>query len=77
MCVIGPNGTGKCGVLKVVRHLLRTRAAAQSRTGRAGDLGELLREPSSSHGVVHVPQERSLFPQMSVWDNLLLGGFRG
>jgi branched-chain amino acid transport system ATP-binding protein len=26
-------------------------------------------------GIVHVPQERSLFPAMSVWDNLLMGGY--
>ena len=26
-------------------------------------------------GVVHVPQERSLFPAMTVWDNLLMGGY--
>src|SRR5262249_25972124 len=25
-------------------------------------------------GVVHVPQERSLFPLMTVWENVLLGG---
>jgi branched-chain amino acid transport system ATP-binding protein len=26
-------------------------------------------------GIVHVPQERSLFPLMTVWENLLLGGY--
>jgi branched-chain amino acid transport system ATP-binding protein len=26
-------------------------------------------------GIVHVPQERSLFPLMSVWDNVLMGGY--
>jgi branched-chain amino acid transport system ATP-binding protein len=26
-------------------------------------------------GIVHVPQERSLFPAMTVWDNLLMGGY--
>ena len=26
-------------------------------------------------GVVHVPQERSLFPLMTVWENMLMGGF--
>ena len=26
-------------------------------------------------GVAHVPQERSLFPAMSVWDNVLMGGY--
>jgi branched-chain amino acid transport system ATP-binding protein len=26
-------------------------------------------------GIAHVPQDRSLFPAMSVWDNLLMGGY--
>lgn len=26
-------------------------------------------------GVVHVPQDRSLFSHMTVWDNLLMGGY--
>jgi ABC-type branched-subunit amino acid transport system ATPase component len=27
-------------------------------------------------GLVHVPQDHSLFPHMTVWDNLLMGGYR-
>src|SRR5207248_2197198 len=27
-----------------------------------------------ARGIVHVPQDRSLFPLMTVWDNLLIGG---
>ena len=38
---------------------------ARSAAARRGDV---LRS-----GVVHVPQERSLFPGMTVWDNLLMG----
>jgi len=26
-------------------------------------------------GLVHVPQDRGLFPHMTVWDNLLMGGY--
>jgi branched-chain amino acid transport system ATP-binding protein len=26
-------------------------------------------------GVAHVPQERSLFPAMTIWDNLLMGAY--
>ncbi len=72
-CVIGPNGAGKSTVLKTVSGLLRP-----SRGTITLD-GETLvgRSPRAvlDHGIVHVPQERSLFPLMAVWDNVLMGGY--
>jgi branched-chain amino acid transport system ATP-binding protein len=72
-CVIGPNGAGKSTVLKTVSGLLRP-----SRGTITLD-GETLvgRSPRAvlDHGIVHVPQERSLFPLMTVWDNVLMGGY--
>jgi branched-chain amino acid transport system ATP-binding protein len=72
-CVIGPNGAGKSTVLKVLSGLLTPR------TGTVVLDGETIsgRSPREvlGHGVVHVPQERSLFPSMSVWDNVLMGGY--
>ena len=72
-CVIGPNGAGKSTVLKAVSGLLRpTRGVIRLD-------GETIsgRSPRAviDRGVIHVPQERSLFPLMSVWDNVLLGGY--
>jgi branched-chain amino acid transport system ATP-binding protein len=72
MCVIGPNGAGKSTVLKAISGLVRCRLGTIeiggiAVTGRsAGDVLAL--------GAVHVPQERSLFPLMTVWDNVLIGG---
>jgi branched-chain amino acid transport system ATP-binding protein len=71
-CVIGPNGAGKSTVLKVLSGLLKPRAGSI----RLGDT-EIARLSSAallSHGIVHVAQDRSLFPLMTVWDNLLMGG---
>lgn len=72
-CVIGPNGAGKSTVLKAVSGLLRPSRGAITLDG------EVIsgRSPRAvlDHGVVHVPQERSLFPLMSVWDNVLMGGY--
>jgi branched-chain amino acid transport system ATP-binding protein len=72
-CLIGPNGAGKSTVLRAVSGLLRPRLGAimldeKNITGYSPR--RLL-----SLGVVHVPQERSLFPLMTVWENLLLGGY--
>jgi branched-chain amino acid transport system ATP-binding protein len=72
-CLIGPNGAGKSTVLKTISGLLRP--SRGSITLRDVPIGGLSPQAILERGVVHVPQERSLFPAMSVWDNLLMGGF--
>jgi branched-chain amino acid transport system ATP-binding protein len=72
-CLIGPNGAGKSTVLRVISGLLRPRAgtvrlAGEDVTGRSP-------RRMLDRGVAHVPQERSLFPVMSVWDNVLMGAY--
>jgi branched-chain amino acid transport system ATP-binding protein len=73
MCLIGPNGAGKSTVLKTVSGLLRPKSGVVRLDGE-----EVTGEAPKAklrRGVVHVPQERSLFPGMTVWDNLLMGGY--
>ena len=72
-CLIGPNGAGKSTVLKTVSGLLRLKGGAIRL--RDEPIGALTPQMVLARGVVHVPQERSLFPSMSVWDNVLMGGF--
>jgi branched-chain amino acid transport system ATP-binding protein len=72
-CIVGPNGAGKSTVLRVISGLLRPSA------GSVRFRGESLagRSPRAilARGIVQVPQERSLFPTMSVWENVRLGAF--
>jgi ABC-type branched-subunit amino acid transport system ATPase component len=72
-CIVGPNGAGKSTVLRVVSGLLRPSA------GTVRFRGESLvgRSPRAilGRGIVQVPQERSLFPTMSVLENVRLGAF--
>ena len=72
-CLIGPNGAGKSTVLKTVSGLLRPKRG----TVFFGDveIGRLSPKARLLLGIVHVPQERSLFPGMTVSDNLLMGGY--
>ena len=70
--VIGPNGAGKSTLLN----------AAMGRLGSRGEMqfeGKTIHRPSVeamvAHGVGLVPEKRELFGEMSVEDNLLLGGF--
>jgi branched-chain amino acid transport system ATP-binding protein len=72
-CLIGPNGAGKSTVLKCVSGLLRPRAGAVTFQGEVID--RLSPKQRLVRGIVHVPQDRSLFPAMTVWDNLLMGGY--
>lgn len=72
-CLIGPNGAGKSTVLKSVSGLLRPRLGAVRYKGE--DINRLSPRARLLLGIVHVPQDRSLFPAMTVWDNLLMGGY--
>jgi branched-chain amino acid transport system ATP-binding protein len=72
-CVIGPNGAGKSTVLKVISGLLRPSKGSIEIDG--GTLTGRSPRAILDLGIVHVPQERSLFPLMSVWDNVLMGGY--
>jgi branched-chain amino acid transport system ATP-binding protein len=71
-CLVGPNGAGKSTVLKTLSGLLRPRAGRILLDGE--DVAGLSPAEVLARGVVHVPQDRSLFPLMTVWDNLLMGG---
>ena len=70
--LLGPNGAGKSTVLKTLFGLLKPR---QGRVLLNGDdiTGA---EPAQllARGVAFVPQGRNLFPQLSVMQNLELGG---
>jgi branched-chain amino acid transport system ATP-binding protein len=71
-CLVGPNGAGKSTVLKTLSGLLRPRDGRILLDGK--DICHLSPAQVLERGVVHVAQERSLFPLMTVWDNLLMGG---
>jgi branched-chain amino acid transport system ATP-binding protein len=72
-CLIGPNGAGKSTVLRVISGLLRPRAGQICLGGK--DVTGWSPRAMLDGGVAHVPQERSLFPAMSVWDNVLMGAY--
>ncbi len=72
-CLVGPNGAGKSTILKTLSGLLRAREGRILVDGV--DVCSLSPARVLACGVVHVAQDRSLFPLMTVWDNLLMGGY--
>ncbi len=72
-CLIGPNGSGKSTVLRVISGLLAPTAGKVSLAG--DDVTGWSPRALLIRGLAHVPQERGLFPAMSVWDNVLMGGY--
>jgi len=71
--IIGGNGAGKSTLLRTISGLMKTNAGRISFEGQA-----IHNEPPENivtHGVVHVPEGRRLFPLMSVKDNLLVGAY--
>ena len=73
VCLIGPNGAGKSTVLKTVSGLLRPKGGTVTFKGES--IGKLSPKERLTRGIVHVPQDRSLFPAMSVWENVVMGAF--
>ncbi|WP_199140109.1 ABC transporter ATP-binding protein [Delftia sp. ASV31] len=70
--VIGPNGAGKTTLLSAAMGLLPSRGEIHLDGKRIARPGV---EVMVANGVALVPEKRELFGEMSVEDNLLLGGF--
>lgn len=71
--VIGPNGAGKTTLFRTIAGLLRPREGTITWEGARLD-GRPPHEVAR-RGVVYVPAERELFPQMTVLENLELGAY--
>lgn len=72
-CIIGPNGAGKSTLLKVIAGLLKPREG--SVTFKGEPLNALRPDQILRMGLCYVPSDRSLFPDMTVKENLRMGGY--
>jgi ABC-type branched-subunit amino acid transport system ATPase component len=72
-CVVGPNGAGKSTLLASVSGLLRPRRG--SITFRGEPLVGKSPRQILNLGLVHVPQNHSLFREMTVRENIELGAY--
>ena len=71
--VIGPNGAGKTTLMRVISGLIRPTKGAIAMQGT-----DVLTTPAHkivSLGIAHVPENRRLFPRLTVDDNLKMGAY--
>lgn len=73
VAVIGPNGAGKSTLLKTLAGLVRPRAGRIALRG--ADITGAATQRIVASGLCYVPQEANVFPSLSVWENLTIGGW--
>jgi branched-chain amino acid transport system ATP-binding protein len=73
VALVGANGAGKTTTLKTLSALLRPKAGSITLGERR--LDQCTPAEVVELGIIQVPEGRKLFPQMTVRDNLLLGGY--
>jgi branched-chain amino acid transport system ATP-binding protein len=73
VAVIGPNGAGKTTLLRVISKLVEPSAGEIRLEGRS--LAPVPAHEVVAQGIAHVPENRRLFPRLTVEENLRMGAF--
>lgn len=72
VALVGRNGAGKTTLLSAISGLVRL--SSGSLKLRGVEVGSQCPEDRRSKGIVHVPEGRRVFPNLTVRENLLVGG---
>jgi branched-chain amino acid transport system ATP-binding protein len=73
VAVIGPNGAGKTTLLRVISRLIEPTTGDVTMQGRR--LNDVPAHEVIGTGITHVPENRRLFPRLTVEENLRMGAF--
>ncbi len=73
VAVLGPNGHGKTTFLRAVSGLVPLTAGTVELDGKL--ISNRRPDEIAAAGVVHIPQGDLLFPEMSVYENLVMGAY--
>lgn len=71
-CIVGPNGAGKSTILRTISGLLKPRRGKITFHGQS--IIGLSAPQVLRLGIAQIPQEHSLFPDMTIKENMELGG---
>ncbi|HEY3827620.1 MAG TPA: ABC transporter ATP-binding protein [Solirubrobacteraceae bacterium] len=75
VALLGPNGAGKSTTMRMASGLLRPRSGRVLLNGK--DVTAVSPSRRASLGICHIMEGRSIFPSLSVRENLLLQAPRG
>jgi branched-chain amino acid transport system ATP-binding protein len=73
VAVIGANGAGKTTLLRAISGVLRSTCGSIEFEGQ--EISNRQPDKIVADGIVHIPEGRLLFPNMSVRENLLMGAY--
>jgi len=73
VALLGANGAGKSSLLKAVSGLVPLHGGTVTFAGQ--DLGRVPGHRRARLGIAHVPEGRRIFGELSVTENLLIGGY--
>ena len=73
VCLIGANGAGKSTTLKAICRLVASKARTIRYAG--DDISSTPVHELPRRGLVMVPEGRGIFPQLTVEENLAMGGY--
>src|SRR6202000_2756061 len=73
VCVAGANGAGKSTLIKSIAGAERPRSG--SGTFDSARIDGMAQHMITARGIAYVPENRRLFPRLSVRDNLRLGSY--
>jgi branched-chain amino acid transport system ATP-binding protein len=71
--VLGPNGHGKTTLLRAISGLVRPTAGVVELDGEL--ISNKRPDEIAAAGVIHIPQGDLLFPEMTVYENLVMGAY--
>jgi branched-chain amino acid transport system ATP-binding protein len=74
VAVLGPNGAGKTTLLRVISKLID--ATTGDITMEGARLNDVPAHEVIGRGIAHVPENRRLFPRLTVEENLRMGAFQ-
>mgnify|MGYP005844119437 CR=1 FL=1 len=72
--IVGANGAGKTTTLRTISGLIKPTAGSIHFDGQ--DITKLSSHETVELGITLIPEERQLFPDMSVRENLQMGAYR-